>query len=46
MNHDMMTIMQNEDIRKAFGVRLKKLRKQKKLTQKSWRRRLMYVIHN
>ncbi len=34
MNHDLMTIMQNEDIRKAFGVRLKELRKQKKLTQK------------
>lgn len=34
MNHDLMSIMQNEEIRKAFGVRLKGLRKQQKLTQK------------
>jgi len=30
----LLTIMQNEDIRKAFGLRLKKLRKQKDWTQK------------
>ncbi len=29
-----LTIMQNEDIRKAFGLRLKELRKQKGWTQK------------
>ncbi len=34
MNHHLMTIMQNEDIRRAFGARLKALRKQKNLTQK------------
>ncbi len=34
MNHTLLAIMQNDDIRKAFGARLKSLRKQKKLTQK------------
>jgi len=34
MNLDLMIIMQNEDIRRAFGIRLKELRKQQKLTQK------------
>ena len=31
---ELLTIMQDEDIRKAFGLRLKKLRKQKGWTQK------------
>lgn len=34
MNPSLLDTMQNEDIRKAFGARLKALRKQKKLTQK------------
>jgi transcriptional regulator with XRE-family HTH domain len=34
MNLDLLDTMKNEDIRKAFGARLKTLRKQKKLTQK------------
>ena len=34
MNHTLLAIMQNDDIRKAFGARLKNLRKKKKLTQK------------
>lgn len=34
MNHSLLAIMQNDDIRKAFGARLKNLRKKKKLTQK------------
>ncbi len=29
MNLDLLLTMQNEDFRKAFGVRLKNLRKQK-----------------
>ncbi|MCP4935601.1 MAG: helix-turn-helix transcriptional regulator [bacterium] len=31
---ELLTIMQDEDIRKAFGMRLKELRKQKDWTQK------------
>jgi transcriptional regulator with XRE-family HTH domain len=31
---ELLTIMQDEDIRKAFGMRLKELRKQKSWTQK------------
>ncbi len=34
MTSKILTIMQNEDVRKAFGLRLKKLRKQKGWTQK------------
>jgi len=34
MNLSLLDTMQNADIRKAFGARLKALRKQKKLTQK------------
>jgi len=34
MNQTILAIMQNDEIRKAFGVRLKALRKQKKMTQK------------
>ena len=34
MINELLTIMQNGDIRKAFGARLKELRKQKGLTQK------------
>jgi len=34
MNMDLLFTMQNEDFRKAFGVRLKNLRKQKRWSQK------------
>jgi len=34
MNLDVLLAMQNEDFRKAFGVRLKALRKQKRWSQK------------
>ncbi len=34
MNLDLLLTMQNEDFRKAFGVRLKELRKQKRWSQK------------
>ena len=34
MSKKILTIMQNEDVRKAFGLRLKELRKQKGWTQK------------
>jgi transcriptional regulator with XRE-family HTH domain len=34
MNLDVLLTMQNEDFRKAFGARLKKLRKQKRWSQK------------
>jgi transcriptional regulator with XRE-family HTH domain len=34
MNLDLLLTMQNEDFRKAFGVRLKNLRKQKRWSQK------------
>ena len=34
MTHTLLAIMNNDDIRKAFGARLKSLRKKKKLTQK------------
>jgi transcriptional regulator with XRE-family HTH domain len=34
MINELLTIMQDEDIRKAFGARLKELRKQKGWTQK------------
>ena len=34
MTSKILTIMQNEDVRKAFGLRLKELRKQKGWTQK------------
>jgi transcriptional regulator with XRE-family HTH domain len=34
MTSKILTLMQNEDVRKAFGLRLKELRKQKGWTQK------------
>ncbi|MCP5210681.1 MAG: helix-turn-helix transcriptional regulator [Hahellaceae bacterium] len=34
MAHEFITIMQDQDLRKAFGMRLKDLRKQKGWTQK------------
>lgn len=34
MNLDLLLAMQNEDFRKAFGARLKELRKQKRWSQK------------
>jgi DNA-binding XRE family transcriptional regulator len=46
MNHDLMSIKQNEDIRKAFGIRLKELRKQKELTQKELAETIDVRLHN
>lgn len=37
MAHEFITIMQDQDLRKAFGMRLKDLRKQKGWTQKRTR---------
>jgi transcriptional regulator with XRE-family HTH domain len=40
MVHELAAVMQNQDLRKAFGTRLKALRKQKGWTQKELANRL------